>query len=81
MALIDHLFAGIQTWTSAKLPSGDIQSLVSDGVVGGVGGILVFLPQICILFFALSLVPFFWWLHFLKKSERLNKPGPLTSKN
>jgi len=33
------------------------------------------------LFFALSLVPFFWWLHFLKKSERLNKPGPLTSKN
>ena len=56
MALIDHLFAGIQTWTSAKLPSGDIQSLVSDGVVGGVGGILVFLPQICILFFALSLL-------------------------
>jgi len=56
MELIDHLFAGIQTWTSAKLPSGDIQSLVSDGVVGGVGGILVFLPQICILFFALSLL-------------------------
>jgi ferrous iron transport protein B len=56
MELIDHLFAGIQTWAHALLPAGDVQSLVSDGVVGGVGGILVFLPQICILFFALSLL-------------------------
>jgi ferrous iron transport protein B len=56
MELIDHLFAGIKSWTAAILPAGDLQSLVSDGVVGGVGGILVFLPQICILFFALSLL-------------------------
>jgi ferrous iron transport protein B len=56
MELIDHLFAGIKAWTSSVLPTGDLQSLVSDGVVGGVGGILVFLPQICILFFALSLL-------------------------
>ena len=56
MALIDHLFASIQTWTTSLLPPGDLQSLMSVGVVGGVGGILVFLPQICILFFALSLL-------------------------
>ena len=56
MELIDHLFAGIKSWTASILPAGDLQSLVSDGVVGGVGGILVFLPQICILFFALSLL-------------------------
>ena len=56
MELIDHLFAGIKTWAASILPAGDLQSLVSDGVVGGVGGILVFLPQICILFFALSLL-------------------------
>ncbi len=56
MALIDHLFASIKGWTASLLPAGDFQSLVSDGVVGGVGGILVFLPQICILFFALSLL-------------------------
>ena len=56
MELIDHLFAGIKAWTSSILPPGDWQSLVSDGVVGGVGGILVFLPQICILFFALSML-------------------------
>jgi ferrous iron transport protein B len=56
MELIDRLFAGIQGWAHATLPAGDLRSLVSDGVVGGVGGILVFLPQICILFFALSLL-------------------------
>ncbi|HEX4348814.1 MAG TPA: ferrous iron transport protein B [Verrucomicrobiae bacterium] len=56
MDLIDHLFAKIQTWATSLIPAGDVQSLVSDGIVGGVGGILVFLPQICILFFALSLL-------------------------
>ena len=56
MELIDHLFASMQAWTKSLLPPGDLQSLVSDGIVGGVGGILVFLPQICILFFALSLL-------------------------
>jgi ferrous iron transport protein B len=56
MELIDHLFVTIKSWTVALIPAGDFQSLVSDGIVGGVGGILVFLPQICILFFALSIL-------------------------
>src|SRR5690606_28994445 len=38
------------------LPEGDLQSLLADGVVGGVGGMLVFLPQICLLFFLLALL-------------------------
>ena len=56
MDLIDQLFAHIKGWTTALLPAGDFRSLVSEGIVGGVGGILIFLPQICILFFALSLL-------------------------
>jgi ferrous iron transport protein B len=38
------------------LPEGDLRSLVVDGVIGGVGAVLVFLPQICILFFFLSML-------------------------
>ena len=38
------------------LPEGELRSLVVDGVIGGVGGVLVFLPQICILFFFLSIL-------------------------
>ena len=56
MELIDHGFTGIGKWVGAHMPAGDLQSLLVDGVIGGVGGILVFLPQICILFFALSLL-------------------------
>jgi ferrous iron transport protein B len=56
MELIDHVFNGMGKWISAHMAPGDLQSLLVDGVIGGVGGILVFLPQICILFFALSIL-------------------------
>jgi len=56
MNLIDQLFSTIGGWVGSKIPEGDLQSLLVNGVIGGVGGILVFLPQICILFFALTLL-------------------------
>ncbi len=56
MDLIDHLFATVGNGVTRLLPEGDLQSLIVNGVIAGVGGILVFLPQICILFFALSLL-------------------------
>lgn len=56
MDLIDHLFVTVGAGATALLPEGDLQSLIVKGVIAGVGGILVFLPQICILFFALSLL-------------------------
>ena len=46
----------VGAWVAAHTPAGDLQSLLVNGVIGGVGGVLVFLPQICILFFALSLL-------------------------
>jgi ferrous iron transport protein B len=56
MDLISHLFSTVGSWIAAHTPAGDLQSLLVNGVIGGVGGVLVFLPQICILFFALSLL-------------------------
>ncbi|MHB8524475.1 MAG: ferrous iron transport protein B [Limisphaerales bacterium] len=38
------------------IPPGDLQSLVVDGVIKGVGAVIVFLPQICLLFFFISLL-------------------------
>jgi ferrous iron transport protein B len=56
MRLIDGLF-GLASKTIGKgLPAGDLNSLVTDGIIGGVGGMLVFLPQICLLFFVLALL-------------------------
>ncbi|QDT67392.1 Ferrous iron transport protein B [Planctomycetes bacterium MalM25] len=56
MDLIDALFGWAGESVGAWLPEGDLKSLVVDGVIGGVGGMLVFLPQICLLFFLLALL-------------------------
>ena len=56
MAWIESLTAWAGETIAHWLPEGDLRSLLVDGVVGGVGGMLVFLPQICILFFMLALL-------------------------
>ncbi len=56
MDLIDALFAGLGARVAEIVPEGDLRSLLVDGIIGGVGGVLVFLPQICILFFFLALL-------------------------
>ena len=38
------------------MPEGALQSLVVDGVIGGVGAVVIFLPQILILFFFIALL-------------------------
>jgi len=40
----------------AMLPVNDFRSLLVDGVIGGIGGVVIFLPQICILFFFIALL-------------------------
>ena len=51
--LMDAIGAGFDLlgdWVGSRMPEGALQSLVVDGVIGGVGGVLHFLPQILILF-------------------------------
>ena len=43
-------------WIGKAMPDGILRDLIVDGVIGGVGGVLVFLPQILILFFFISLL-------------------------
>ncbi|MEO8444264.1 MAG: ferrous iron transport protein B [Gammaproteobacteria bacterium] len=50
MNLIDAGTAGAGEWVRSMLPPGALTSLIVDGVIGGVGGVIVFLPQILILF-------------------------------
>ncbi|MDE1948010.1 MAG: ferrous iron transporter B [Burkholderiales bacterium] len=51
MALIQAGTEGLGHAVSAALPPGALRSLLVDGVIAGAGGVLVFLPQIIILFF------------------------------
>lgn len=56
MRAIEWAFTALGTFVSRTLPAGDVTNLLVDGVIGGVGGVVVFLPQICLLFFVLSLL-------------------------
>lgn len=46
----------IQGWVGGLIGEGDFQSLIVDGIIAGVGGVVVFLPQIVLLFFFISLL-------------------------
>jgi ferrous iron transport protein B len=56
MDRMDALFSFAADTMGGVLPTGDFNSLVTEGIIGGVGGMLVFLPQIFILFFLISLL-------------------------
>src|SRR5690606_40913045 len=47
---IEALFGWFGEQASAVLPEGPLASLVSDGIIAGLGGVVVFLPQILFLF-------------------------------
>jgi ferrous iron transport protein B len=56
MDLIEGTFAVLGDATRSVVPAGPVQDLIADGIVGGVAGTVVFLPQICLLFFLISLL-------------------------
>ncbi len=55
-AAIDFVGSYLSEGSFKTFLEDDFKSLIVQGVIGGVGGVLVFLPQICILFFILSLL-------------------------
>ncbi|HEX8292159.1 MAG TPA: ferrous iron transport protein B, partial [Pyrinomonadaceae bacterium] len=56
MDLIDRGFGALGEGLRAQMPAGLLTDLVVDGVIAGVGGVLVFLPQILLLFFFIALL-------------------------
>ncbi|MCL4740734.1 MAG: ferrous iron transporter B [Phycisphaerales bacterium] len=56
MGWIESIFSRLGGLVGAVLPPGAIHDLVADGVVAGIGATVVFLPQICLLFFLISLL-------------------------
>ena len=56
MEAVDAAFVTVGAWIAQAVPSGALQSLVVNGVVAGVGAVLVFLPQILILFLFIAIL-------------------------
>jgi ferrous iron transport protein B len=53
---IDALFHALGVWAGGLLPEGPLGSLVIDGLIGGVGAVVVFVPQIALLFGLIALL-------------------------
>ncbi|WP_295182531.1 ferrous iron transport protein B [uncultured Christiangramia sp.] len=56
MDMIDAAFASLSEWTKNTLPPGSFTSLISEGIVPGLGGIVIFIPQIAFLFLFISIL-------------------------
>ena len=62
MDLIKSGFDGLGAWAGIVLPEGWLLSFVRDGVIAGLGSVLVFLPQILTLFFFILLLEDFGYM-------------------
>jgi len=56
MDWLDGACTGFADWVGRHLPESDLRSLLTDGVIAGVGRVVVFLPQILILYFFLGIL-------------------------
>jgi ferrous iron transport protein B len=56
MTVIEESFAGLSSMLSARLPDAWFSRLLTEGVVAGLSGVLVFVPQIAILFLLISIL-------------------------
>lgn len=56
MDFIDSSFASLSEWAKNTLPPGDFSSLIAEGIIPGLGGIVIFIPQIAFLFLFISIL-------------------------
>lgn len=56
MDFIDTTFSKLSAFTKDSLPAGKFTDLLSDGIIPGIGGIVIFIPQIAFLFLFISVL-------------------------
>jgi ferrous iron transport protein B len=56
MDFIDEQFAGASNWIKTTMPPGMFTNLLAEGILAGIGGIVIFIPQIAFLFLFIALL-------------------------
>ena len=56
MDFIDAAFADLANYAKTHLPAGELTNLISEGIIPGIGGIVIFIPQIAFLFLFISVL-------------------------
>lgn len=82
MDFVDGFFADLSTWASATFPEGKLTDLVANGLIPGLGGVLMFVPQIAILFFLISILEETGYMsRVVFLMDRIMKPFGLSGKS
>jgi ferrous iron transport protein B len=56
MSWIENSFAALMSYTASVLPQGQLNDLVVNGILAGISGIVIFVPQIALLFFFIAIL-------------------------
>ena len=79
---IDEQFSTLSDWIKTTLPSGILTDLLAEGVISGIGGIAVFIPQIAFLFLFISLLEESGYMsRVVFLMDRLMRPFGLSGKS
>ncbi len=82
MDMIDEFFAAASEWVKDTLPSGAFTNLIAEGILAGIGGIVIFIPQIAFLFFFISLLEETGYMsRVVFLMDRLMRPFGLSGKS
>lgn len=80
--LIDELFASASEWVKSTLPEGAFTDLIAEGILAGIGGIVIFIPQIAFLFLFISLLEESGYMsRVVFLMDRLMRPFGLSGKS
>ncbi len=82
MDMIDAVFANLSEWLIATLPPGVLTDLITQGIIPGIGGIAIFIPQIALLFFFIAILEETGYLsRVVFIMDRLMRPFGLNGKS
>ncbi len=56
MDFIDEMFSNLSNYTKTVLPEGVFTNLLAEGIITGIGGVIIFIPQIALLFMFISIL-------------------------
>ncbi|MCM4168041.1 Fe(2+) transporter FeoB [Arenibacter antarcticus] len=82
MDFIDELFASGSEWVKNTLPPGVFTDLIAEGILAGIGGVVIFIPQIAFLFLFISLLEESGYMsRVVFLMDRLMRPFGLSGKS
>ncbi|RKR14573.1 ferrous iron transport protein B [Maribacter vaceletii] len=82
MDFIDEFFATASEWVKNTLPQGAFTNLIAEGILAGIGGIVIFIPQIAFLFLFIALLEETGYMsRVVFLTDRIMRPFGLSGKS